>query len=708
MSNLYSFVHISMKNLYSTLAMTLTISLCNVAMSQMKTDTSQIGSFAVKELDEIAVSGTLKETKKLESPVPVEVYKEGFFFKNPSFHIFEGMLHINGVRPQNSCNICNTGDIRINGLPGPYTMVLIDGMPIMSSLSTVYGLSGIPTSIIEQVEIVKGPASTLYGSEAIGGVINIITKKPETAPKISTDVFASTWREVNADIGISSRLGKKISSYTGLNYLNYSNPIDQNNDGFTDLSLQQRISIFQKWTLQQRNEKKSSLIARYVYEDRWGGEMTWNKSFRGSDLRYGESIFTNRLELFGNISIPTKEDISVTYAYNHHHQNSVYGTTRYIGQQNVAFAQAVWNKRFLKQDWLLGSSIRHSFYNDNTPATGAINPLSMGLRPQLVTMPGVFMQMQSDISPRNKLLVGLRHDYHPEHGNIVTPRLAYKYEVNSNNLVRLNMGTGFRVVNIFTEDHAALSGAREVIIEENLNPERSYNINLNYLKKINKGNKNIAVIDISVFYTHFNNRIIGDFETDPSKIIYANLTGYAISKGLSFNIDARVTKGLKVAAGATLMDVSLYEQGKKERQLFTETFSGTWTISYKLPGIPVEIDYTGFVSSPMRLPLLGPLDPRDEYSPWYSIQNIQFVYRKRRDLEIYGGIKNLLNFLPFRNTPFLIARANDPFDKRVDYNNNGQIIPTTDNPYALSFDPTYMFAPNQGIRGFFGIRYSIR
>ena len=362
----------------------------------------------------------------------------------------------------------------------------------------------------------------------------------------------------------------------------------------------------------------------------------------------------------------------------------------------------------MNQDFLLGSSIRHSYYNDNTPATGAINPLSMGLRPQIVTMPGVFMQMQSDISPKNKLLVGLRHDYHPEHGNIITPRLAYKYEVNSNNLVRLNMGTGFRVVNIFTEDHAALSGAREVIIEENLNPERSYNINLNYLKKINKGNKNIAVIDISAFYTHFNNRIIGDFETDPSKIIYANLSGYAISKGLSFNIDARVTKGLKVAAGATLMDVSLYEHGKKERQLFTETFSGTWTISYKLPGIPVEVDYTGFVSSPMRLPLLGPLDPRDEYSPWYSIQNIQFVYRKRRNMEIYGGIKNLLNFLPFRNTPFLIARANDPFDKRVDYNNNGQIIPTTDNPYALSFDPTYMFAPNQGIRGFFGVRYSMR
>lgn len=91
--------------------------------------------------------------------------------------------------------MCNTGDIHINGQEGSYTMVLIDGLPIVSGLSTVYGLSGIPQSLIERVEIVKGPASTLYGSEAIGGVINLITKLAENTPKFSIDTFFSGWGE---------------------------------------------------------------------------------------------------------------------------------------------------------------------------------------------------------------------------------------------------------------------------------------------------------------------------------------------------------------------------------------------------------------------------------------------------------------------------------------------------------------------------------
>ncbi len=100
----------------------------------------------------------------------------------------------------------------------------------------------------------------------------------------------------------------------------------------------------------------------------------------------------------------------------------------------------------------------------------------------------------------------------------------------------------------------------------------------------------------------------------------------------------------------------------------------------------------------MRLPLLGPLDPRKEFSDTWSIQNIQFTYGGFDQLEIYGGIKNLLNWTPNRGNPFIIARANDPFDKN----------PEVDNPYGLTFDPTYVYGPNQGIRGFFGIRLTIK
>jgi outer membrane receptor for ferrienterochelin and colicins len=129
----------------------------------------------------------MKPVSRLESPVPVEVFTARFFKSNPTPSIFEALQNINGVRPQVNCAICNTGDIHINGLEGSYTMVLIDGMPIVSGLSTVYGLNGIPQSLIERVEIVKGPASTLYGSEAVGGLINVITKKITNALKTALE-----------------------------------------------------------------------------------------------------------------------------------------------------------------------------------------------------------------------------------------------------------------------------------------------------------------------------------------------------------------------------------------------------------------------------------------------------------------------------------------------------------------------------------------
>lgn len=94
-------------------------------------------------------------------------------------------------------------------------------------------------------------------------------------------------------------------------------------------------------------------------------------------------------------------------------------------------------------------------------------------------------------------------------------------------------------------------------------------------------------------------------------------------------------------------------------------------------------------------------------SPWWSIQNIQFNYKGFRNFEVYTGIKNLLNWTPNKGNPFIIARAHDSFDKEVVFDGNGQVVSTPDNPYALTFDPSYVYGPNQGIRGFLGLRFKL-
>jgi outer membrane receptor for ferrienterochelin and colicins len=653
-------------------------------------------------LKQVVISGTLKEVSLSKSPVLVELYTSTFFRKNPTSNLFDGLQLVNGVRPQLNCNVCNTGDIHINGLEGPYTMVMIDGMPIVNALSSVYGMSGIPSSLIERVEVVKGPASSLYGSEAIGGLINVITKKPSSAPKLSIDFFSTSWAEANADIGFKFSINKKADVLTGVNYFNYQLPKDKNGDNFTDVTLQHRVSLFQKWAFQRRQNRKMALSARYYYEDRWGGEMNWTRADRGGNQIYGESIFTSRAEVLGYYELPVKEKMVFTFSGTHHDQNSAYGQVLYRARQQILFGQLIWDKSIRRHSVLAGLAMRYTYYNDNTPAMGGLGTTpSFGNRPQRTPLPGLFLQDEISLSSQSNLLIGIRTDYHANHGLIYTPRIAYKWNVNSLSVLRINAGTGFRVVNLFSEEHAALTGARKIQLDGTLKPEQSYNVNVNMARSFYSPAGFQWNVDLGVFYTYFTNRIVADYESNPNEIRFGNSSSYATGKGITFNTEVSTRMGIKARVGATWMENLVPHEGRMVQQLLTEKFTGVWQLSYSIPRWKMDIDYTGNLYSPMRLPLLGPLDKRAAYSPWWSLQNIQLNYKGVSHVEFYGGIKNLLNFTPPANS---IARPFDPFDKQVSYDANGQVLATPENPQALTFDPTYVFAPNQGRRWFLGTR----
>lgn len=635
----------------------------------------------------VVVSGTMKEVTKMGSPIPVEVYSPALFMKNPTPSIFESLSMVNGVQPQLNCNVCNTGDIHINGMEGPYTMVLLDGMPIVSSLATVYGLAGIPNSLVKRIEIVKGPASTLYGSEAVGGLVNIITKDPNTSPTLNVDFSATHLAEYNADIAAKMKVGKS-DALVGINYFNFNNPMDVNKDNFTDVTQQQRISLFNKYSFQRRDQRQASLALRYVYEDRWGGQLQWNKHLRGSDQVYGESIYTNRYEIVGNYQLPTaREKLVFDYSYNYHLQDSYYGVYKYLADQQVAFGQLRWDKKIGNHDLLAGIPFRYIYYDDNTVGTRQGDSTDTRNFPMHTYLPGIFIQDEFHVSDRLTGLGGMRYDHHNHHGNILSPRLSFKYAPNKNNTFRLSTGNGFRVVNLFTEDHAALTGARSVIIENELKPEQSWNVNLNYATNV-VHTAGYLGLDASVFYTYFTNKIVGDFFTDPDLIIYDNLDGHAISKGITINTDIAFTNSLKIIAGVTLMDVYQVEvQNGEERkipQLFAPKVSGTYAISYYIDRIGLALDLTGRFNGPMKLPV-GPrdIDPRPDMSPWFTIMNVQASKTFTNGFEVYAGVKNVLDFFP--ENPLL-----EP-----------------ENPFGKNFDTSYNYASIQGAKGFLGVRWTV-
>lgn len=433
--------------------------------------------------------------------------------------------------------------------------------------------------------------------------------------------------------------------------------------------------------------------------------MNFEKKFRGGDEVYGESIYTNRWETLGVYQLPFKDPVMFQFSLNGHYQDSFYGTTSYDAKQVIGFGQLTWNKIYKKHDVLVGAAYRHTYYDDNTVATSIGSANGFQNEPSVIRLPGIFVQDEITFNPTNKLLLGIRYDYNSIHGTVLTPRVNYKWNsAGKKDILRLSFGTGYRVANVFTEDHAALTGARTVEFLDDLKPEKSLNGNINYERKIYIGS-NVINLDATAFYTYFYNRIVPDYLTDQNKIIYANLNGHAVSKGVSLNLDMKFVTGLKVLAGATVMDVSITDNGVTSRQLLTESFSGVWTISYTIKPWDLSFDYTGNLYGPMDLPLLGPLDDRASRSPVYSLQNIQMTKHFKNGFEIYGGVKNLLNFTPAANS---IARPFDPFDKEVTFDGDGQVVATPNNPNALTFDPSYVYSSNQGIRGFLGVRYEFK
>jgi outer membrane receptor for ferrienterochelin and colicins len=644
-------------------------------------------------LDIVVVTGSLKEMRKAESVVPVEIFSPKYFERNPTPSLFEAMSSVNGVRPQLQCSVCNTGDIHINGMEGPYTMVLIDNMPIVSGLSTVYGLIGIPNSIVERIEIVKGPAAALYGSEAMGGIINVITKNPKSVPKLSLDLNVTSYQEVNTDIATGFSIGKKAHSILSANYFYFNKRFDINKDNFTDVTLAKRLSVFNKWSFDRKENRKADIAFRYVNEDRFGGEMPWKPVFRGTDSIYGESIYTNRYELIANYQLPIeKEKVMFNFSANRHIQDSYYGTTKYFADQNIVFGQFTWDKKVSKiHDLLLGVGHRYTYYDDNTPVTA--NAKNTENKPQEKTLTGGFLQ--DEISPNDKwkLIIGARYDYSNVHGSIFSPRLGAKYKFDDFNALRFNAGNGFRVVNVYSEDHAALTGGRSVVFVSELQPERSWNGNVNFTRFQTFPN-GFVNFDISLFYTHYYNKIIADYLTDSEKIIYDNLQGFANNYGVSFNSDWTIGSHIKATIGGTFLQSYIYENGTKQEQIQTPNFTGNYSFSYTLPKAHVSFDFNGYVNSTMLLPTL-PNDYRPFRSPFFNISNFQVTKTWNKGIEIYGGIKNIFNFVPKED---VIMRAFDPFDKQTQVNN----------PNGYTFDPSYNYAPIQNTRFFLGVRMKIR
>jgi outer membrane receptor for ferrienterochelin and colicins len=657
----------------------------------------------INGLNEIVVTGTMKDEFVTESPVKVNVItakKINSFLPSAGTNITKIIQLINGAQEVIACGVCYTNSISINGLEGPYTSILMDGIPMYGNLASVYGLNGIPNMIIDRLEIVKGPSSTLYGSEAVAGVINIITKNPEDQPFLSLDIQGTSHMESYINMTLTPKIGN-TTGYFGLNWDRKNDYDDYNSDGFGDDINLDRISIFNKWNIHRKSKKQFIISSRYYFEDRRNGveEFLKNgnyKKLRGSENIYGESIYTYRFELFGNYEFDFIEDFEVNYSYSKHNQNSYYGSDYYKANQDIFFSQFTLSKKYNKHDFLYGLSIKNNLYDDNTIATEIVVEGDIKNNASNQFIPGLLIQDQFKSSEKTSLIGGLRVDHFKDHGFIFAPSFHIKHNPGEWLSFRLNAGTGFRLVNLFTEDHAFVTGQREVKILEELKPEKSKSLilNTNYIYSGLNGSGNF---DIDLFYTHFSNKIIPNYD-DQKYIIYQNSKGNSYSKGISGSWNHSFLNGIALTLNFNHQIVKYAEFKNNIKSMLDMEHSPKWTAGLNIK-FPINsnwsINSTSNYVGVMQLPLVFDMDnnrqiskfSRPEKSKPFSLHNININGKLSSKNEVYFGALNLFNF---RQKESPLVAFNDP-----DFSKG----------FSPFFDTSYAYAPNHGAEFFIGYRF---
>ncbi len=651
-------------------------------------ETRQV-DFALEETvvrgEEVVVTGTMRETYVKDSPVKVEVVTSEYLERQPTSNLMDVIGNVNGVSTQLNCGVCYTNAIRINGVEGANTAVLIDGMPIMGALANVYGLNGISPTIIDQVEIIKGPQSTLYGTQATGGVINIITKDPALTPTLSADVFARSTQEMNLNLAAAPELGRLETLFSGT-AVYMDNYIDDNGDGFSDLPAMTRLSLFGKGALPGPDGRRMlDVAAKVLYEDRTAGLEAFSDDIRGSSEVYGESIYTRRVALLGDYRPPVfGQRMRLQAAYTFHDQDSFYGDSHYDAQQQIAYGQLIWDQPLSEaSDLLLGGTLRYQTYDDNTPATAE------GADRRFI--PGVFAQGEATLGASLNLLGGLRLDYHGEHGLITAPTLSARYSPSALTTFRLNTGTGFRVVNVFTEDHQALTGAREVVFVEDLAPERSYSARAS-VQQILPFGANPLTIDVEGFYTYFTNKIIPDYDTDPDAIIYANLDGHSVSQGVALGLSQNFTAlPLSYNAGLTLLDNYTEKGDAREALAYAPDYTGVLSATYRVRALELDVAYTMNLTGPKRMPDSYAAFGRPLETPAFTVHDLQLT-REITNVNAGAGV----------GTEVYVAVENI-----FDYT---QVSPLVDpeTPFGPNFDTIYTYGPVFGRALSLGVRLNVR
>lgn len=595
------------------------------------------------------------------------------------------------VQPQTTNIITNSKELRILGLSGVYNQVLIDGFPVIQGLSYTYGISSVPGTLVDNIFVAKGANSVLQGFESISGQINVLTKSADNTDKLLLNVYMNSFleKQFNANLAYS---GKKWSNLIALHTAQPGKKTDRDNDHFLDLPLITRYSVSEKFKYRKDTEWgwSSTIGVKLMNEKRVGGQTFFDpENDRGSAMAYGQTVNINHAEILTktNYRFNDTHGLVLHMSAFHQDQESYFGTTKYLAGQNNFYGNLQYELNYGKAHELkTGVSYRYLNLDEDISFTeNSLERTFAGEYKKTERIPGSFVENTLRFFD-NKLtwIAGIRGDHHNQFGFSLTPRTLLKYNVTPQAVIRANIGTGWRTVNLFSENINLLVSSRNIIFAENLRPEKALNMGINYTQNFGV-EKLSGYISADFYHTAFQNQIFPDYDTAPTQAIIQNFTGTSTSNGFQLEVFLNILERFEWKSGYTFLDVYRMVENEKQALPFNASHKFLTTFSYKPLSRKFHLDINMHWYGTQRLPDTQSSNPafqRPDHSDPYTIVNAQFTYKFKR-FEVYTGCENILDF-----------RQERP-------------IISWEDPFGPNFDTSFAWGPTRGREVYLGLRYKI-
>ncbi|WP_298507348.1 TonB-dependent receptor [uncultured Kordia sp.] len=653
-------------------------------------------------LDQVVVSATRTALNRREAPVLVTVTNAESLKNVQAATLFEGLNFQPGLRTEVNCQNCGFSQIRINGLDGAYSQILVNSRPVFGSLNGIYGLEQIPTNMIEQIEVTRGGGSAIFGSNAIAGTINIITKDPienqfQVASKIglidgeSTDAvttFNSTF--------VSDDLNKGITFF-GMH--RDREGYDNNGDGFTEMTKLRNLNFGLKSFYKFDFQRKLTLEFNTSHEYRRGGD------------------FIDKSPIFANIAEEITSNVlgaGITFDYfseDYLQKFSAYGNIQNTRSDNYYGTNQDPNGFGLTKDFVTVAGIQHTakfenFFNGSMDLTSGVehrfnrikerreNPLIIPITQNTNTL-GIYTQLDWKILDNLKVLTGARGELFTSNLNdeslfIVNPRVSILYNITETVSFRTGYSQGFRAPQFYSEDvHSEIitGEVRRVRLAENLKEELSHSF-IGSLEYSHQHENHQLVLTFEGFYTTINDPFVYEARGDVGGLeIKEKINGdNAIVNG--FNLEAKYSPNPKFLfqLGGTFQNSYFEQSYEPEEGIVTNKITrtpnvyGNMLLNYT-PNEQWAFNLNGVYTGKMFVPHVAGFIPETVLEETPNLLEIglnasrTFTISDNYLLEINGGVKNVFN------------AYQDDFDQTIDR------------------DPNYIYGPSQPRTIFIGLKF---